>query len=258
MKRLRLDAVDLDIELRHHRAERGGDALQRALRCRVRHDRAGDRLQFGEIGGAVLQFDLHGKARGVADALDRRRRDHQHARFGNHRQPLVQPLEQRQQVFAGAALAPLGQHQVGDAGIRQARTAVERRDAGNRHDLVDARHLACDLLDLVQHLLGPLQRGAVRQLHRRQQIALVLDRDEAGRHARQAIAADADQDQRDQNGDVAVRDQLADQPGIAALHAVVDRVEAAVEPVALLRRHRPAQPERALRRLQRRRVDGRQ
>ena len=65
-----------------------------------------------------------------------------------------------------------------------------------------------------------------------------------------------DQDQRADDGNIAVRDQAADQPAIPGLDAVIDRIEAAIEKVALLRRHRPAQPQRALRRLQRRRVDG--
>src|SRR5262249_34853319 len=117
---------------------------------------------------------------------------------------------------------------------------------------------ARDLLNLVHHLLRPLERRAIRQLHRRQQITLILDRDEAGRHARQPVTADAYQDQRDDDGDIAVRDQAADQPRIAALQAVIDGIEAAIEPVALLRRYRPTQPQRTLRRLQRRGVDGRQ
>ncbi len=50
--------------------------------------------------------------------------------------------------------------------------------------------------------------------------------------------------------------EAADQPGIAVLEPVIDIVEAAVEPVALFRRHRRAQPQRALRRLQGRGVDG--
>ena len=108
----------------------------------------------------------------------------------------------------------------------------------------------------VEHLLGSLERGAVGQLHGGDQIALVLDRQEAGRHPRQAVAADPDQHQceRDRHGGVPA--QEGDQPRVAALDAVIDSVEAAVEEIALLRRHRRPQPERALRRLQRRRVDG--
>src|SRR5580704_13185091 len=93
--------------------------------------------------------------------------------------------------------APVLQDQIGDAGIGKARTAVERRDAGDADHLFDPGRLAGQLADLVQHALGAVERGAVRQLHRRQQIALVLDRDKAGGHPRQAVTADADQDQRD-------------------------------------------------------------
>ena len=78
---LGLDPVHLDVELRHHRAERRTDALQRALRLRIGDDGAGDRLQLAEVGIAVAQLDLHGEAGGVADALDRRRRDHQDPRL---------------------------------------------------------------------------------------------------------------------------------------------------------------------------------
>ena len=60
----------------------------------------------------------------------------------------------------------------------------------------------------------------------------------------------------DDHRQTAVRDQPADQPGISPLEPIVDRVEAAIEEIALLRRHRPAQPQRALRRLQRRGIDG--
>ena len=122
--------------------------------------------------------------------------------------------------------------------------------------LIDARGLAGYLADLRKHTLGTLKRRTIRQLHGDQEIALILDRNEAGRHPRQAVAGDGDQDQRADDGNIAVRDQAADQPAIGSLDAVIDRVEAAIEEVALLRRHRPAQPQRALRRLQRGRVDG--
>ena len=36
----------------------------------------------------------HGKACRIADALNRRRRNHEDPRLRNHRQPLVQPVEQ--------------------------------------------------------------------------------------------------------------------------------------------------------------------
>ena len=63
--------------------------------------------------------------------------------------------------------------EVGRVGVHQDRLA------GDRHGVRDARQLAGDPLDLLHHLLGPLQRRRVGQLHVDQQVALVLRRDEA-------------------------------------------------------------------------------
>src|SRR6202011_3554204 len=104
----------------------------------------------------------------------------------------------------------------------------------------DTGRLAGQFADLIQHALGAVERGAVGQLHGREQIALVLDRDKTRRHARQTVAADADQDERDDDREIAVPDHAADQPGIAAFKTVIYRVEAAIEPIALARRYRPA------------------
>ena len=212
------------------------------MRRRVVDDRAGDRLQFVEVGIAVAELDLHRKAGGVADALDRRRRDHEDPCLLDHGQLLVQSDEQRPQILALAARAPLFQDQVGDARIGEAGGIVERGDAGNGDDLIDARRLAGDFADPGQHALGTVERRAIRQLHGDQQIALVLDRNEAGRHPRQAVASDADQDQRADHGNIAVRDQTGDQPTVPGLDAVIDRIEPAIKKVALLRRHRASQP----------------
>ena len=75
---------------------------------------------------------------------------------------------------------------------------------GDGHDLLDARRLAGDLLDLIHHALGTVERSTIGQLHRREQITLILDRDETGRHPRQAVAADGDQDQRDDDRNAAM------------------------------------------------------
>ncbi len=183
MQRLGLDPVDVDIELRHHRTERRIHPLQRALGLRIGDDRAGDGLQFAKIRIAVAQLDLHRKAGGIADALDRRRRNHQDPRLLDRPHLLVQPDDQRPQILAGPARAPVLQNEIGNAGIGKARTGVERRDAGDRDHLFDTARLAGQLADLTQHALGTVERGTVGQLHGREQIALVLDRDKAGGHA---------------------------------------------------------------------------
>ncbi len=236
---LGLDPVYFDIVLRHRRTEWRADALQRALRLPIGDHRIDNGLQFAEIRIAVAQLDLHGKAGGVADALDRRRRHHQNPRLLDHRQFFVQPDKQRAQVLARAACAPLLQDQIGDTGIGKTGRAVERRYAGNGDDLIDARRLAGYFADPVEHALGTVQRRAVGQLHGDQQIALVLDRNKTGRHPRQAITGNPDQDQRRDDGSIAVRDHAGDQAGISPLDPVIDGVKTAVEKIALLRR-RPA------------------
>ena len=70
---LGLDAVNVDGELRHGRAEWRQDVLQRALAVRSGNDIVGDALQFRQIETAVLQLKLEGEAACIADALNRRR-----------------------------------------------------------------------------------------------------------------------------------------------------------------------------------------
>jgi len=122
------------------------------------------------------------KARGVADALNGRRRQHQRPRLQERADLLVQSDHQRAQILAGAARVPVLQDDIGDAGIGEAGAVVECGDAGDGDDLGDARRLADDLADFVEHLLGAVERGAIGQLHGGDQVALVLDRQETGRH----------------------------------------------------------------------------
>ena len=91
------------------------------MRLRVGDDGAGDGLQFAEIGIAVAQLHLHGEAGGVADTLNRRRRNHQNPRFLDNRHLLVKADEQRAQILTLPARTPLFQNQIGDAGIGKAR-----------------------------------------------------------------------------------------------------------------------------------------
>ena len=61
------------------------------------------------------------------------------------------------------------------------------------------------------------------KLHADEQVALVLDRQEAGRHPREAADRDADDDASAISTIRPLRaDHAADQPRIAALDAVVD------------------------------------
>ena len=120
---------------------------------------------------------------------------------------------------------------------------------------LDARRLARNLGGALQRSVGAFERRAVRQLHGREQIALVLDRQEPGRDSRQPVAGGPDHEQRDDGGDAGVTHHGADQPHIAALAGAVDAIEGAERDIALFRRHRRPQPERALRGFQRGGVD---
>jgi hypothetical protein len=204
---------------------------------------------------AVAQLDLHGKAGGVADALDRRRRDTRIARLLDHDSLSFRPYEQRAQILARAARAPLLQDQIGDAGIGEAGRLSSAEMPAMVITCSTPGVLAAISLTWSSTLLGPLERRAVGQLHGGQQIALVLDRHEAGRHPRQAVAATPIRISATMTEIVlcATSRRSAAHSRARAGHR---RVEAAIEEVALLRRHRRPQPQRALRRLQRRGVDG--
>ena len=252
----RLHPIDLGRELRHVGAERREHQLQRGLALGIGHDRVGDILQFRHVEAAVAQLHLHGEAGIVADALDRRRRHHQDVGLLDLAERVVELLEQREQVLALAALAPVFEDDVGNAGAGQRGAVVERRHPGNVDDLGNAWHRPHDLVDLVQGLLCAFERRAFGQLHERDHVALILDRQEPGRHAREAVAGDGDHHERRDRHQGAALDHARDHGRVPAFGRVITAIECAVENVALLRRDRRSQPHRALRRFQCDGVDG--
>ena len=249
LKRFGLHPVDLEPVLRNARAERRQHHLQGRLGLGIGNDRVGDALQLGHVEAAVAQLDLHGKAGVVADALDRRRRHHQDIGLRDGAESGVEVVEQRHQVFAFAALAPILEYDVGHAGAGQRRAVVQRRHSGDVDHTRDARRFARDLEHLIQCFLRALERGAVGQLHERDHVALILDRQKAGRHPREPVAGDGDERERHRRHQEAAGDHGSDQARIPALDLVIDAIEGAVENIATLRWHRRAQPHRALRRL---------
>ena len=217
--------------------------------------RVGDASQFGHIEAAVAQLDLHGEAGVVADALNRRRRHHQDVRLRDRAERRVELGEERHEIFAFAALAPILEDDVGHAGARQRRAVVERRHAGNVDDAGDARRVAGDVVHLVQGLLRTLERSAIRQLDERDHVALVLDRQKAGRHPREAVTGDGDERERQRHHQSAAGDHARDQACVPLLDPLIGAIEGAVEHMAPLRRDRRPQPHRALGRLQRHGID---
>ena len=73
--------------------------------------------QLYEIETAVAQFDLHREAAGIADALYRRRRQHEDAAVLDSGEFVVESFVKRSEVLALAAQAPVLQHDVADTGI---------------------------------------------------------------------------------------------------------------------------------------------
>src|SRR6202011_6394768 len=98
--------------------------------------------------------------------------DHKDPRFRDRCKLLVEAYDQRPQILAGPARAPVLEDQIGNAGVGEARTAVEGRYAGDADDLLDAWRLAGHFADGIEHTLGAIERGAVWQLHRGQQVEI--------------------------------------------------------------------------------------
>ena len=150
------------------------------MRARLDHG-VGRLLQLARSKLPSLQLDLHGEAAGVADALDRPAATSTKAMpSSSFCSALLQAEIERAQLLALLPRsAPVVEDDVGDAGIGERGVVVERRDAGDGDDLLarPASPWRCASTS-VQRLLGALERGAVGKLHARQQVALVLDRQE--------------------------------------------------------------------------------
>ncbi len=156
----------------------------------------GEALQLGVVERAVADLHLHRGAGDVADALDGRRRDHQRRAVGMSLTRAVEALVEPEQILAFAALVPILEDDVGDAGVGEAGAVVERRKAGDGDDLLDAGLRLDARGDVVERARGALERGALGQLHDDEEVALVLDGQEAGRHAAEAAHGEADERRR--------------------------------------------------------------
>jgi len=209
---------------------------------------AGPRLQLLEVGAVVPELDLHLEAGGIADPLDRRRDEDEADAFLQLGQLVGQLRVEAAQVLAAAALAPVLQDHVGGASVGERGVVVEHRDAADRDRVLDAGRAARDGRDPIHDPLGALERSALGQLDTGDDVALVLDRDEAGRQGRKPPDRERAKAQAERGGDQAVPDQARHEARVAALGGLVEAVEAAEEEIAALRRR--AQPQGALRGLQ--------
>ena len=100
-----------------------------------------------------------------------------------------------------------------------------------------------DRRDLLHDRVGALLRSAVGQLCADDQIALVLVRQERGRHARQPPDRNDDENKRkDHHGARCGASSRRSSSNVAPLGGAKDGVEAAIEKVAPLKRDRRPQP----------------
>src|SRR5208282_1157019 len=99
------------------------------------------------IEATAKQHELHLKAAGVADALDRRRWQDEQLAVGSRVESALQMLGYGQDVraFRLAALVPWLEHDEADAGVGEVGKIVEYGLSGNRDDSVDPGRIEGDL-----------------------------------------------------------------------------------------------------------------
>ncbi len=188
----RLQAIDVCVQERRSRVvEREYAAEGRILvRC---HDQLVCRVRqsLGTEVVAVLQHQL--EPAGAAEALDRRRLDDEDVGVLDDGETLAHFRQHLGCVHALDVLAiKRGQRQEVRRGVRR----VGRRgrvEAGDRRGVFDAGGLQDDVVYLAEHLVGPREARARRQLHDAHQVADVLIRNEAGRHSGELQAGERDQ-----------------------------------------------------------------
>ena len=96
-----------------------------------------------------------------------------------------------------------------------------------------ARHLEGRVDHLLEHMLGALERRGVGQLHGHHHIALVLDWQEIGGHAAEAVTGSGDQDDAQRRRTQPPAQQRANQPQVSRLGPGKHTVEPAREGVGL-------------------------
>jgi len=128
---------------------------------------------------AVLEDEF--EAAGRADARNRRRIQRQHVGFLDAASQLVDARCQRQRAVRRAgALAPGLEDDEDGRGVGRVGTGKQIQ-AGDGERRLDLRLLAQQRAEFAGDRFGTLQRGAHRQGHQADQVALVLVRHEAGR-----------------------------------------------------------------------------
>ncbi len=189
----------------------------------------GHRLQPREIHVAAL-LRLKLEAAGVAQSLDRRRpKDADDGPFDLLIAKLLDLRGDDRVVFLRRPLlerlqAEEHRRQVGAVGGR------EKRFPGDANGVGHAGDGAGNFVDFGQDFIGPLHRGAVRQLDVDEQIALILHGDEAGRRARHPPPGQPEQTEVDHQNNHAQAQHLPDRPAVGRRDAIEEAVETPEEP----------------------------
>ena len=178
------------------------------------------------MAGTVL--DDHAVTAGRADALDERGRDDEEACFVDVRRALLRFRHDALQ--RDSELAPFLerlQRHVSGGGVRRLclGCTVEPRE---HHRSLDAGDRKDARSDLAHHRVGPLERRSRRQLDHRQEVALVLCRDEAARRDPEQSDGGRDKARVGEHHSFGHRHEPPGQPRIS----FAEPHEPAIEPVA--------------------------
>ena len=254
-ERLRHRSIDIQVELRAVGAEGGKtDAQKTRPVLRGAENLLHRLLQLAEPGSGAI-FDDHLESKGVSQARDRRGRQHGNLRVPNRQKFFLQLGEKIRLGKPGRTLVPVlihdeGRDDVGKLG------RIERRIAADGHPAFDARDIFEHGVDVGRQLAHPRLRGAGGKPRRDNAVSLVFQRHEGGRIDRKGGCRQADDDEENTNHRPRALHHPAHDADVAFLHRAVDSIEAPIKPVHLsILGHRP-QIQRALRRLQRQRIDG--
>src|SRR5580704_16696753 len=252
-ERLRLAAVDVEIDQRIGGRERREDSRQRRIGVgggdHAAHDAVDGRgfLPFEGFQHVLepatgRQADDRGKVEGHDFGLANSRSFGKHfadefvCRVGGSR-----PLRERLQAYD-------------QEGVVRQIAAVEQRIADDRQRVLYGRQVLQDILDALGHVAGPRDRGAIGQLDHDEEGPLVLLRQEAGRNNPGDAEDGAGKDSDRRQGQDGQPQQRAHDPGIAVARPIDAAQHLRYDPAAW---SCVAQEQRAERGRQRQRIDRR-
>src|SRR5262249_14101792 len=129
---------------------------------------------------STKQLCLHLEAASIADALDRRRHEHESPAIRNGFDLLLQTCDERYEILSLCllALVPIIEDDIVNSGIGKCCAVVEDGNPCNRDYLAHARRRERDLGRLIQRIDRAPKRCAIGQLHGDHGVTLVLIGDE--------------------------------------------------------------------------------